>query len=100
MTREDVEKAYINWTGCAQQKAWSMVCTAVAWGVLVRPKKCSRCGYAGGIEGHHPSYDKPLDVIWLCLWCHQQEHKSRFFITPMFKLTKRQRELIMRSTDL
>ena len=42
-------------------------------GLLKRPDKCSRCGLIGKIEGHHPDYDKPLEVIWLCRKCHRSE---------------------------
>ena len=42
-------------------------------GRIVRPTTCSRCGRGGKIEGHHPDYAKPLDVVWLCTICHGQE---------------------------
>ena len=32
------------------------------------------CGSNKNIQGHHPDYDKPLDVIWLCPPCHRLEH--------------------------
>ena len=35
---------------------------------------CS-CG-AGGAEMHHPDYDKPLIVIWMCRACHLQHHSD------------------------
>ena len=35
-------------------------------------KKCT--GFA---EAHHPDYDKPLDVIWLCKKHHELLHENR-----------------------
>lgn len=37
--------------------------------------KCFICG-SGGCEAHHSDYSKPLDVIWLCYFCHHALHKS------------------------
>jgi ribosomal protein S27AE len=41
---------------------------------LIRPDTCSKCGESGYIVAHHHDYDKPLDVIWLCLRCDRQLH--------------------------
>lgn len=57
--------------------ARSKVARAVALGRLKRPEICERCEGVRGrrrIEGHHPNYNKPLDVIWLCSPCHIDEH--------------------------
>jgi hypothetical protein len=43
---------------------------ALKRGVLVRPETCSVCGGGGPIEAHHPDYNFPLDVEWLCRQCH------------------------------
>jgi hypothetical protein len=48
---------------------------AVKKGVLVRPKKCPKCGNREHIEGHHWDYDKPLMVEWMCRKCHRGMHK-------------------------
>lgn len=49
---------------------------ALMSGAIERPSSCSRCGASGvRIEGHHPDYTRPLDVVWLCSPCHKAEHK-------------------------
>ena len=48
---------------------------ALRVGRLVRPTECSACGEAKPrIAGHHPDYDKPLEVVWLCMQCHGKRH--------------------------
>lgn len=44
---------------------------AVLRGDLVRPRRCECCGKARPIEGHHhEGYADPLNVRWLCVFCH------------------------------
>jgi len=47
---------------------------AVKEGRLIRPDKCSNCGVSCKPIGHHPDYDKPLEVVWLCVKCHRILH--------------------------
>jgi len=57
---------------------------AIKKGTLVRPDGCSLCGIVpgpacdgrSGIHAHHESYDRPLDVRWLCVRCHGAELNS------------------------
>lgn len=50
---------------------------AIERGDLVRPSQCEQCGgNAGGVEGHHCDYNKPLDVLWLCRLCHRKWHAA------------------------
>lgn len=48
---------------------------AVTRGKLVRPGACQECGAEGKVDGHHPDYTKPLDVMWLCRRCHMKRHR-------------------------
>src|SRR5262245_23612303 len=36
---------------------------------------CERCGVPNA-QGHHPDYSMPLDVVWLCRTCHDEEHAA------------------------
>lgn len=58
------------------RKASSKVTDAVRSGKLIKPDNCTLCLSKENIEGHHPDYDKPLEVIWLCRKCHRAIHKS------------------------
>ena len=50
---------------------------AIARGELVRPKACEVCNFKNRrIEAHHPDYEKPLEVNWLCTACHSQFDKE------------------------
>lgn len=35
---------------------------------------CRDCGCEGELERHHPDYDRPLDIEWLCHPCHSRRH--------------------------
>jgi helix-turn-helix resolvase-like protein len=60
-----------------QENAHYQVKKAVRDGTLVRPGACSECGdTTRRIEAHHPSYDAPLDVIWLCTPCHSRADRA------------------------
>ncbi len=39
----------------------------------VKRQPCWICG-ATEVEGHHPDYSAPLDVVWLCVPHHRQTH--------------------------
>ena len=43
-------------------------------GVLVRPDECKQCGREGTVHAHHLDYDHPEKVVYLCRWCHEEEH--------------------------
>lgn len=58
-----------------KDRARAAVSSAVASGLLVRPRHCSLCGKeARRIVGHHRNYAHPLAVVWCCEPCHMSEH--------------------------
>lgn len=52
-------------------KAHNAVNNAIRDGRLQK-LPCFVCG--GKSEAHHPDYDRPLDVVWLCSSHHKQTH--------------------------
>lgn len=38
-------------------------------------ENCKKCGDSNS-QMHHPDYNKPIDIIWLCRPCHLQLHKG------------------------
>jgi hypothetical protein len=57
------------------REARRLVGRAIRAGRLVRGE-CERGphGCGGRIEGHHDDYRRPLDVRWLCVNHHREEH--------------------------
>lgn len=56
--------------------AHSKVAHAIRSGVLVRPSCCPKCGDSYSVVAHHCDYLKPLDIEWLCEFCHKAWHKE------------------------
>jgi len=57
--------------------AYKIYVAAVRRGDLIRPKACSICGSEKyPIQGHHMDYSNPLEVVWVCTFCHSALHKS------------------------
>ncbi len=45
--------------------------TAIRKGKITKRTTCQTCGIGGNLEMHHADYEKPpLEVIWLCRYCH------------------------------
>ena len=55
-----------------QRKARAAVQAALASGKLVKPSKCESCDQEEKLQAHHWDYAEPLDVSWLCRWCHER----------------------------
>jgi len=59
-----------------RERALSLMNRALRSGELVRASTCAWCGDGGRIHGHHPDYNRPLMVVWLCGPCHRQHHAT------------------------
>lgn len=74
------------WRGGPQSsgRVWDITEKAIQRGILVRPETCEACGgdgraYRDGrspIQAHHPDYNQPLEVMWLCQPCHHDWHRT------------------------
>ncbi len=62
-------------------KAKSMISHAIRDGNINRPTSCETCGITCTPQGHHCDYNKPMDVMWLCIKCHRKWHKEN---TPIY----------------
>jgi hypothetical protein len=55
-----------------------VACNAVVAGILVKPSRCTQCRkLTNDLEKHHPDYNKPLAVMWLCYPCHLKKHGAK-----------------------
>lgn len=60
--------------------AHQIVRRAVKSGKINKPEECQICKKKSDrIEGHHEDYNKPLEVIWMCSYCHLYHHQSSRF---------------------
>lgn len=57
-------------------KAVNMVNNAIRSGELSKPLLCETCNCEKELQAHHCDYNKPLDVMWLCVACHQEWHRN------------------------
>lgn len=70
-----LERSIMDQSKLYKRRAWSAVARALKSGKLTKPDCCNACGCkSDSIQAHHDSYDKPLEVTWLCLKCHRSLH--------------------------
>lgn len=60
-----------------KRKAACMAVSNAIRSGLLKPLPCFVCGSTEQIEGHHPDYDSPLSVVWLCMPHHKEIHTDR-----------------------
>ena len=80
-----------------QKIARAAVRQAVKKGWMVKPSACEECGQSPKpdshgkprLEGAHYSYDRPLDVRWLCTKCHRAWDSNQTNVDDLEKLLPR-----------
>lgn len=58
-------------------KAQKALQYAIKHGKVKRSSQCERCGEKKPLQGHHPDYSQPLQVIWACDKCHKILDKEK-----------------------
>ena len=57
-----------------QIRANGLINMRVRRGALEKPQCCEECKQKKKLDAHHPDYDFPDQVVWLCRSCHMKEH--------------------------
>lgn len=57
------------------KRVHSLVNQAIKKGDIHKPSVCEVCDQEKHLEGHHPNYNLPYDLIWACQSCHNKIHK-------------------------
>jgi hypothetical protein len=76
--RESIRHRNRNWGRSNRLKTSSQTkaLRALKKGIINRETSCSKCGSNYLVQMHHEDYDKPLDVVFLCKYCHMQRHSE------------------------
>lgn len=72
--KETIERYLSTEEGKEKHKCRSIVNAAIRSRKLIRPTICSRCKIECKPQAHHVDYNRPLEVTWLCVRCHEKEH--------------------------
>lgn len=75
VSRQRAEQIY-RWTKSRARRALHKALKA---GRVTKPAFCERCeSETPRLDGHHEDYGKPLDVIWVCVPCHNVVHPRKW----------------------
>lgn len=61
-------------TKAERVRANGLVNSRLKRGAFVVPETCMKCSRRVRLDSHHPDYDKPDEVLWLCRRCHMRGH--------------------------
>ena len=74
----EIEYSRRYWGKYPEKKlAHSILNHGVRDGKIKKGVECEICGSTQFLEGHHEDYNKPLDVRWLCIRCHNKLHGKK-----------------------
>lgn len=60
-----------------KRKAHHAINNRIRDGKMLRGSACSDCGASGvELEAHHPDYNQPLLIQWLCTKCHGKTRRK------------------------
>lgn len=78
LAKYDSQKSHKEWKLRNPQKrsAHNAINNGVRTGAISKPDRCERCHQQAPLHGHHPDYNKPKDVQWLCPKCHGLAHRK------------------------
>lgn len=74
LTKINIESGYLKYP--KHRQARIILGNALKLKKITKPSQCTLCLSSDKIEAHHPNYDEPLNVVWLCRKCHMAIHKS------------------------
>lgn len=78
--------------------AHSLINKAIRDGVITR-MPCSQCGNQRS-HAHHPDYDQPYAVIWLCNTHHRKEHSRLFHLSESDRIKDSKRVTAQARIDI
>lgn len=89
--REKARQKKIRDTSVQKRAARKLINSSKILGLIEHPDHCQLCGVVGAVEGHHPDYDEPHTVIWLCRPCHLRHHHQEQIVQKTRHLEPRGR---------
>lgn len=63
--------------------AHAAIRVALKGGRIKKLSECEHCGSNNNVKAHHPNYNYPLFVVWLCCKCHMGIHIGKFMTREM-----------------
>lgn len=75
---------------------------AIRRGDVLKPTRCESCQReppSVELGGHHEDYRRPLEVMWLCVYCHAAKHNGPS-TTPLVAALLNARRVLIKARAL